>query len=1210
VSNTVKIIAGAALLAFAAYVGFSPAIEFTSQAVANLVVSAGAGMLLGGIGTLLSQKGQLTGTSGAIRSSVSPWNVIYGRAKVGGTIIYFNSFGDENKYLDIVIVLACHRCLSVDALLFDNQRVLIDENGDSFSPPSDDYVPITSITRTDGIVTVVVASPFGSTEDGDTIEIGAITADPSLMGKYVVDRIDDTTFRYICGGLDASVSGQGTARAVFADYGSKVHMEVLLGDQTATFPGMINGTPDDGNSLYLVQDDKNPWTAQHVLYGRTAAFLRLHYNDQIFSNGLPVISFRMHGKTDIYDPRESVVLERPTLLMNGWGPNAHEGAYEMGVDQGYGWGLNDDTTYTYGNIERATEGDQNTFSEGKYEHTHKYAGAIWTFAALGATPANLYLNVLSDVPMGPGGLRSAGIWYSLDGGATWTQIYNQPSRGKQWDNVHLSSGQDATQVQVMAFLDAHDDMWHRVYDISLSEGPATSGYTENAVLIAADYLSNAQWGFRAAYGSEIPLPELIAGANICDELVPLAAGGSEARYTANGTFPLSMKRGEIMQNLLTACGGRLTYAAGQFVIHPASWTGPSITIGTPPPASAKVFVVTANVANSTGSSGIANAGITDTPLGGSAINIIYDDTLYSKRTDSMTLPDGTDLSSLQVYFRNFQTLFVDLPDPCKVFVYDCWLEVTYPDASTAIWRPTVSEANIPNPAFGNVLHEERAIDSDGDSYAEIDRIHFAPLADYNVCSLLVSGFVVVSGTGGGVPDTTEEGMAASAKALAIAAGPFQWKSKLSARDLYNGVKGTYVSPVNDWQASDIPPYAQDEQHGYASDANLIEDGNERRWLDVQFPFTISSSTAQRLAKIELLRRRQQGTGTFVFNLAMYKATVLDIVEMTFPFLGWSHKLLEVVSHRFTLQRQSGDAGNEATLLGTEIDLQETSPSIYAWDPNEELTPQGFKGAVLPSTRTALPPDNVTATSGSSTSVIGADGIARSRILTTWARPADGYVLNGGHMEVQYQKAGDTAWTGLPSVDPSVTQLYIDGVTDGASYVVQVRSVNAAGVPSEWVAAAPVTVSGTATILPPSSIGGDGASSGDVLVWDGSAWVATATTKPGTIGLVIDGGGSVPTTGAKGLLQVPFAATITGWTLLADVTGSAQITVSKGTYAAFPTVTSIVASAPPVLSSAQKSTSTALTGWTTAITAGDVLSFNLDSVTTCKRLTLELQITRT
>jgi hypothetical protein len=113
----------------------------------------------------------------------------------------------------------------------------------------------------------------------------------------------------------------------------------------------------------------------------------------------------------------------------------------------------------------------------------------------------------------------------------------------------------------------------------------------------------------------------------------------------------------------------------------------------------------------------------------------------------------------------------------------------------------------------------------------------------------------------------------------------------------------------------------------------------------------------------------------------------------------------------------------------------------------------------------------------------------------------------------------------------------------------------------------------------------------------------------TAGITIDGGASSPATGSKGFLQVPFSGTITGWTVIGDVSGSASFTVKKSTFAAFPTNTSIVAAAPPALASQQNATSTTLTGWTTAIVAGDVLEFVLASATTVKRLVLELQITR-
>jgi len=56
--------------------------------------------------------------------------------------------------------------------------------------------------------------------------------------------------------------------------------------------------------------------------------------------------------------------------------------------------------------------------------------------------------------------------------------------------------------------------------------------------------------------------------------------------------------------------------------------------------------------------------------------------------------------------------------------------------------------------------------------------------------------------------------------------------------------------------------------------------------------------------------------------------------------------------------------------------------------------------------------------------------------------------------------------------------------------------------------------------------------------------------------------------------------------------------------------SIAGTAKPTLSSVQKNRTTTLTGWTTAITAGDILEFNVDSVATVVRVTLSLTVTRT
>jgi hypothetical protein len=115
-----------------------------------------------------------------------------------------------------------------------------------------------------------------------------------------------------------------------------------------------------------------------------------------------------------------------------------------------------------------------------------------------------------------------------------------------------------------------------------------------------------------------------------------------------------------------------------------------------------------------------------------------------------------------------------------------------------------------------------------------------------------------------------------------------------------------------------------------------------------------------------------------------------------------------------------------------------------------------------------------------------------------------------------------------------------------------------------------------------------------------------------LAFVIDGGGSAITTGVKGDIAVDFGATITQVTMLADQSGSIVVDIWKDTYANYPPTDadSITASAVPTISSTTKSKDSTLTGWTTTISAGDTLRFNVDSVTSITRVIVVLRVTRT
>jgi len=119
----------------------------------------------------------------------------------------------------------------------------------------------------------------------------------------------------------------------------------------------------------------------------------------------------------------------------------------------------------------------------------------------------------------------------------------------------------------------------------------------------------------------------------------------------------------------------------------------------------------------------------------------------------------------------------------------------------------------------------------------------------------------------------------------------------------------------------------------------------------------------------------------------------------------------------------------------------------------------------------------------------------------------------------------------------------------------------------------------------------------------------------TITFIIDGGGSAITTGQKGHLEIPFACTLTAWTLLADVAGAIVIDIWKDTYANFPPTNNDAmpgaGKEPTIAATNQKAQDTDISDWATvAISAGDILAFNVDSVATITRVTLSLKATKT
>ena len=173
-------------------------------------------------------------------------------------------------------------------------------------------------------------------------------------------------------------------------------------------------------------------------------------------------------------------------------------------------------------------------------------------------------------------------------------------------------------------------------------------------------------------------------------------------------------------------------------------------------------------------------------------------------------------------------------------------------------------------------------------------------------------------------------------------GGIEITPRLSRRELCNGVKGLYVSSESHWQPEDFPPVV--------NATYLSEDQGERIWHELDLPFTTSSATAQRIAKIELESNRQQIRVQWAGKLSCFQVQVGNTVAVTFEKYGWSSKVFLVEG--MTLATEEGPDG---TILGVDLSLRETASSVYSWSSGEETIVDPAPDTNLPDPFTVLPP---------------------------------------------------------------------------------------------------------------------------------------------------------------------------------------------------------------------------------------------------------------
>lgn len=209
-------------------------------------------------------------------------------------------------------------------------------------------------------------------------------------------------------------------------------------------------------------------------------------------------------------------------------------------------------------------------------------------------------------------------------------------------------------------------------------------------------------------------------------------------------------------------------------------------------------------------------------------------------------------------------------------------------------------------------------------------------------------------------------------------------SRPSRRDLFNSVRGNYVDKTNYWQGADFPPW---EDATYKS-----EDGGVTLYRDIELPFTTSSPTAQRLAKLTLEKHRLATTVDFPAKLTALPIRCMDNITVSIGYLGWTNEVFRVA--RWALAEDGG----------VDLTLKADASTAYAWSA-EEQTPATAPDAV--GEAGLDPPQNLRAVVSY---VVSPE--QNPLILFIWDQTTDQRIINGGQIVFWYASAGGSDWAPL------------------------------------------------------------------------------------------------------------------------------------------------------------------------------------------------------
>lgn len=238
----------------------------------------------------------------------------------------------------------------------------------------------------------------------------------------------------------------------------------------------------------------------------------------------------------------------------------------------------------------------------------------------------------------------------------------------------------------------------------------------------------------------------------------------------------------------------------------------------------------------------------------------------------------------------------------------------------------------------------------------------------------------------------------------------------SRRDNFNSIKGKFRGPESEWQEADYPEVTDP--------AFLVADNNISNVLDFPLPFTSSSLTAQRIARVALNRNREQLTFTASFGMRAFQVQVGDFINITNQRFGWDNKPFEVTEWTLGLV-------DELDVQVT-MTLREISESVFTEADGAVFE---LNNTTLPNVFTGLEINNLEVSGAGNTQ---GDGTFINSAILTWDAADNPFV---SYYEVSWKPYTDSSYASTTTVENTIE---ISPLIDGVEYLLTVRAVTDLG----------------------------------------------------------------------------------------------------------------------------------------------------------------------